>query len=240
MGNDPLLTRVQTISTVSLGEAWLRIAQLILEEGAPSEYDALPITELERVVLDVGSPDPTDPVIAQYADPERLQWMHSNFTDHARVAELGDARSYASRFFDYAGIGHDQLEWVINRLRKDPLSRSATITTFEPLTDTVYIPCVSMLDFWIRDGSLELVVYAHSIDFGAKGYGNLLQLAELQRIVALRLERAPGPLVFIVKSAHIYDRDLAYMEDVLNRARRGTTAARVARPPLAGSTNRRK
>ena len=221
MGNDRPLTRVQTISTVSLGAAWLRIAKLIVDEGAPSEYDALPIKELERVVLDVGSPDPADPVIAEYADPERLQWMRSNFTDCARVAELGDARSYASRFFDYAGVGHDQLEWVTNRLRKDPLSRSATITTLEPLNDTAYIPCVSMLDFWIRDGSLELVVYAHSIDFGAKGYGNLLQLAELQCIVASRLERAPGPLVFVVKSAHIYDRDLAYMEDVLSRAPSG-------------------
>ncbi len=73
MGNDRPSRRVPTISTVSLGEAWLRIAKLILDEGAPSEYDALPITELERVVLDVDSPDPTDPVIAEYADPVRLQ-----------------------------------------------------------------------------------------------------------------------------------------------------------------------
>jgi hypothetical protein len=29
-------------------------------------------------------------------------------------------------------------------------------------------------------GSVELVVYAHSIDFGAKGYGNLVELASLQ------------------------------------------------------------
>jgi thymidylate synthase len=107
----------------------------------------------------------------------------------------GDARSYASRFLDYAGVGRDQLEWVTNRIRLDPLSCSATITTFEPLTDAAYIPCVSLLDFWIRGGSLELVVYAHSIDFGAKSYGNLLQLAELRSIVASRLGRAIGPLV---------------------------------------------
>ena len=29
-------------------------------------------------------------------------------------------------------------------------------------------PCVSLLDFWRRAGRLELVVYAHSIDFGKR------------------------------------------------------------------------
>ena len=87
--------------------------------------------------------------------------MHANFTDHARVASLGDADSYATRLFDYEHSGHDQFQWVIDRLRADPSSRSATITTFQPHTDTTYIPCVSMLDFWLADGDVELVVYAH-------------------------------------------------------------------------------
>jgi thymidylate synthase len=42
------------------------------------------------------------------------------------------------------------------------------------LTDTSYIPCVSLLDFFLIDGALHLSCYAHSIDFGAKGYGNLV------------------------------------------------------------------
>ena len=37
-----------------------------------------------------------------------------------------------------------------------------------------------MLDFWAPDGALELVVYAHSLDFGKKAYGNLVELARLQ------------------------------------------------------------
>jgi thymidylate synthase len=100
---------------------------------------------------------------------------------------------------------------VIDRLRADPAARSATITTFEPLTDTTYIPCVSLLDFWVREGAIELVVYAHSIDFGAKGYGNLTELALLQHRVADALDRAVGALRFIVKSAHIYDTERAEM-----------------------------
>jgi thymidylate synthase len=107
------------------------------------------------------------------------------------------------------------VEWVIARLRADPQSRSATITTFEPLIDTTYIPCVSMLDFWVPAGSLELVVYAHSIDFGSKGYGNLVQLAAIQQEVASALSLDVGSLTFVIKSAHVYDTEFDYMRGVL-------------------------
>ena len=50
------------------------------------------------------------------------------------MAALGDADSYATRLFDYGRTGRDQVAWVIDRLRRDPSSRSATITTFQPLT----------------------------------------------------------------------------------------------------------
>jgi thymidylate synthase len=203
------------VDAESLGEAWLGIAARILAEGRESVYDGLPILEVAHATLEVRHPDPDDAIIAQHADPERLAWMRANFTDHALVRELGDARSYASRLFDYAGTGTDQVTWVIERLRDDPTSRSATITTFEPLLDTSYIPCVSMLDFWIPSRAVDLVVYAHSIDFGAKGYGNLVQLADIQAGVAGELGRPVGSLTFIVKSAHVYETEFAYMRGVL-------------------------
>ena len=202
----------------TLGEAWLGIARRILAEGRPTTYDGLPILEIAHATLEVEHPDPDDALIAAHANPERLAWMRANFVDRALVAELGDARSYASRLFDYAGTGADQVQWVIDRLRDDPASRSATITTFEPTLDTTYIPCVSMLDFWIPEGSVDLVVYAHSIDFGSKGYGNLVQLAELQRTVASALGLPVGTLTFIVKSAHVYETEFDYMRGVLATA----------------------
>src|SRR5262245_24146589 len=176
------------ITADSIGRAWLSVAERILANGAPSTYDGLPMVELAHIALDVAAPDPDDAIITQYGDPERLAWMRANFRDYARVAALGDADSYATRLYDYGHRGRDQVAWVIERLQRDPLSRSATITTFQPLTDTSYIPCVSLLDFWLPDGALELVVYAHSIDFGAKGYGNLVELAALQQHVAHALD----------------------------------------------------
>ena len=175
------------VHSSTLGECWLRTSAVILEQGHDAAYDGMPTREIARITLSIDGPDPDDPIIDGLGDPAWSDWMHVNFFTPENVAELGNARSYASRLCDYDGSGRDQLAWVVDRLRADPASRSATITTFEPLTDTTYIPCVSMLDFWAPAGSLELVVYAHSLDFGKKAYGNLVELARLQLMVAAAL-----------------------------------------------------
>lgn len=206
-----------TLHSETIGRAWLDVAALILSDGKPSRYDELPILELPRVTLTIDRPQASDPVIDEFADPGRLAWMHANFTDHSLVRELGDARSYASRLFDYGAAARNQVDWLVERLAADPTTRSATITTFEPLLDTTYIPCVSLLDFWLQDGALDQVVYAHSIDFGAKGYGNLVELAWLQEHIADRLGVSVGRLDFIVKSAHVYETEFEFMRDVVAR-----------------------
>ncbi|MCW2938526.1 MAG: thyA [Actinomycetia bacterium] len=215
MATRPVVDEPRILSAGTIGEAWLAVAGRILAEGVAGRYDGLPIREISLVTLAVQRPDPSDEIIARHAEPERLAWMHANFVDHARVAALGDADSYATRLFDYEHSGRDQIAWVIERLREDPASRSATITTFQPHTDTTYVPCVSMLDFWLPGGAVELVVYAHSIDFGAKGYGNLVELAALQRHVAAGLGLPVGRLLMIVKSAHVYETERAYLQGVL-------------------------
>ena len=50
-------------------------------------------------------------IIARHAEPGRLAWMHANFTDHAKVAALGGADSYATRLFDHEHSGRDQVAW---------------------------------------------------------------------------------------------------------------------------------
>jgi thymidylate synthase len=200
---------VEVVETRTLGEGWLEISRRILEEGADASYDGQATKELLLVTLAVAQPDPEDELIASLADPEWLDWMRRNFTEPDDVPELGGARSYARRLRDYDG--RDQVAWVIDRLRTDPETRSATITTFQPLADTSYIPCVSLLDFWIAQGRLELVVYAHSLDFGKKAYGNLVELARLQREVAAAVAAPTGSLVIHAKSAHVYEPELETM-----------------------------
>ena len=211
------------IEAPTLGEGWLRTSRTILEQGALADYDGQPTREVALLTLSVERPSSDDPIIAELGDAEWLAWMHDNFFVQKDVPELGDAKSYAVRLFNYAGEGRDQIAWAIERLRADPDSRSATITTFQPLTDTAYIPCVSMLDFWRPNDALDLVVYAHSLDFGKKAYGNLVELARLQEHVAGELGAPMGRLVVHAKSAHVYEPEWALMADLAG----STDAARL-------------
>ncbi|HXK12969.1 MAG TPA: thymidylate synthase [Gaiellaceae bacterium] len=200
---------MEVLETRTLGEGWLEVSRRILEAGADATYDSLVTKELALVTLVVAGPDPEDELIASLAEPDWLDWMRRNFTEPDDVAELGGARSYARRLRDYDG--RDQVAWVIEKLRADPETRSATVTTFQPLADTTYIPCVSLLDFWITSGKLELVVYAHSLDFGKKAYGNLVELGRLQHEVAAAVGVPVGPLVIHAKSAHVYEPEFEAM-----------------------------
>jgi thymidylate synthase len=119
---------------------------------------------------------------------------------------------------------------VVARLRADATCRDATITTLEPLTDTSYIPCVSMLDFWAPAGRLELAVYAHSLDFGKKAYGNLVELARLQERVARDLRLPLGALMIYVKSAHVYETEWELMAQLAGADRRRDVTGSGATP----------
>lgn len=207
------------IAAETIGEAWLEVASAILSRGVSGTWEGLPMVEVFRAVLEIRSPRIEDPIVERHGDSERLAWMRANFVERGAVAELGGSDSYATRLYDYGRSGHDQIRWVIGRIAANPATRDATITTFQPLTDKSYIPCVSLLDFWLREGDLQLDVYAHSIDFGTKGYANLVELASLQSHVAGELRVATGTLTMTVKSAHIYETELETMRRIVAEAR---------------------
>ena len=76
----------RTLDAATVGAAWLAVAGQILADGVASRYDGLPVREISHVTLRVERPDPDDEIIARFAEPERLAWMHANFTDRTRVA----------------------------------------------------------------------------------------------------------------------------------------------------------
>ncbi|MGA2530830.1 MAG: thymidylate synthase [Acidimicrobiales bacterium] len=209
----------RVVRAPSLGRGWLEAVGAILAEGRATSYDGAPIVELELLDLVVEAPATPDALIERFGDPERLLWMKANFNDRAGVAELGGAASYATRLYDYEGTGKDQVAWVTDKLRNDLLSRSAIITTLQPLSDSTYIPCVSLLQFWMPDEYLEMVVTAHSIDFGTKGYANLIELAQIQERVGASLAAPIGRLILRTSSAHLFERDLETLRSVLARSK---------------------
>ena len=187
------------------------VARRIVEYGADAAWDGAPTRELalsDALVRAPGSRRRVDrrarrPGISAVDARELLRPE-----DRAGARRRGELRRAA--LHDEGG-GRDQVAWVVERLRANPECRDATITTFQPHTDTTYIPCVSVLDFWLRDGAVELIVYAHSLDFGNKAYGTSSNWRRCRRTSRPSSRATMGALVLHAKTAHVYDPELEPM-----------------------------
>nr|MDO8085518.1 thymidylate synthase [Candidatus Sigynarchaeum springense] len=195
---------VRVIQSHSLLDAWKQAVRTILAEGRAGTDDGQPIMEFLDLYLETRDPAP-ESMIAE-VDPQMAAWMHVNFTEKKPVPELGNAKSYATRLYDY--YGKDQVATVVEKLRAKPETKSATITTLMPNDDTNYIPCVSLLDFKVRDGTLVLTATCRSLDFGKKALHNLAELAAIGREVQAATKVPRLALHVHAISAHVYQKDV--------------------------------
>ncbi len=195
----------------SLGAVWVRVLAEIENNGAAAIYtdnagEQADVKELFDVTAEVQNADLPDAIIERHKVREEYDWMVRNFTVQGEVPELHHENSYASRLYSYMGK-KNQVDWLVDRLRSNPTTRSAAITMFEPLTDEGYIPCVSLLDFQENAGQLNMTAYCRALDFGCKAYVNLVMLRLIQNDIAEKVGMKCGKLTLLVKSAHFYLRD---------------------------------
>lgn len=195
----------------SLGAVWVRVLAEIENNGAAAIYtdnagEQADAKELFDVTAEVQNADLPDAIIERHKVREEYDWMVRNFTVQGEVPELHHENSYASRLYSYMGK-KNQVDWLADRLRSNPTTRSAAITMFEPLTDEGYIPCVSLLDFQENAGQLNMTAYCRALDFGCKAYVNLVMLRLIQNDIAEKVGMNCGKLTLLVKSAHFYLRD---------------------------------
>lgn len=200
----------------TIGEAWMKFLEEVNNNGKVVKYsDDKIIKEETGLTISIKKATLPDNIIDKYMVEEEYQWMKDNFHNQGVVSELRNANSYASRLYNYLGQ-KNQIDWVVNKLKTDKMSCSATITTFEPLTDISYIPCISMLDFYIENNQLDMYVYARSLDWGSKAYVNLAMLAEILKNVSEEIGVPIGGIKLVVKLSRIYSKDFSKIKDILD------------------------
>jgi thymidylate synthase len=203
---------MKTITTDTIGEAWIKACRYIFENGCCIKDYNQTLKESLHLFISIRNPSLEDKIIEQHGDREMIAWMVSNFLEQKRVPELKNGLSYGTRLFNYNG--KDQVDWVVNKLREKPETKAATIPMIMPNEDNGYVPCVSALDFKIRDERLILTGMCRAIDFGKKVYANLIALHEVQNIVAEKLDVPTGELNMYNVSAHVYDKDYPEIEHI--------------------------
>lgn len=105
--------------------------------------------------------------------------------------------------------GFDQLEFVINELKKNPNSRRAVIHIKEP-TDKPSndVNCTVCLQFFIREGKLYMTTYMRSNDVWFGFPYDVFQFTCLQIYLSMVLEVELGTYTHIAGSLHLYERNV--------------------------------
>lgn len=213
--------RARTIS-----DAWQRGLNLIWRQGQEIR-DERGTRIKELLSLQVVVQDPFSDMI-----PSCYSWNRDRLEEYAEQLQSGInpgfEYTYGERLraWKIPGIPGqadrplDQIAEVIRRLQNSSSTRRATAVTWIPPVDNLReeIPCMIVDDFKLRDGRLNLSIFFRSHDFAGAYPANLYGLARLLEYVSSQVDAKPGSISTLSSSAHIYDHDWDWVEEMVQGA----------------------
>jgi thymidylate synthase len=114
----------------------------------------------------------------------------------------------------------DQLQTLINGLKKDPYGRRHVITAWNPgeLDSMALPPCHMMAQFYVsKDKKLSCQMYQRSADMFLGVPFNIASYALFTHMIAQACDLGVGELVIVLGDAHIYENHVEQVKEQLTR-----------------------
>ncbi len=113
----------------------------------------------------------------------------------------------------------DQVDNVIWQLRNTPQSRRimTNMYNFADVSEMNLEPCAYSMTFNVTGDRLNAVLHQRSQDVLAANNWNVCQYAVLIMMLAQVTGFVPGELVHVIADAHIYDRHVPLIEELISR-----------------------
>ena len=199
-----------TISATTIGEAWISSIDYVLEHGHPFFDEDVDILEVTGMSLKIECPSMHDEIVEKLGDRDVIKHTLTKFKKGVEMP---------NRPFTYSGCvynknGVDQFEWLVDRLKRKPETKSATISLLTEGDENPNLPCLNIIDVKIRNSRLNLQLFFRSQNIVGRQYANLLALANFQNKLSERLSISNGFIAEYIASAHIYDYDLDFAKNV--------------------------
>jgi hypothetical protein len=188
----------------TIGECWIECINHVLSQGQPHHDGDVGLLEVLGLTVEISAPSMHDPLISAHGDPTVLARTLAKFARGASMPER--PFTYGQRIFDMAGV--NQFDWLVERLKGKPDTKSATINLLVPGSTAASLPCLTTLDAKLRRGRLDLQFFFRSQNIFGRQYANLAALAQLQSDLAGSCNTVSGTLRGYVASAHIYAFDM--------------------------------
>ena len=136
------------------------------------------------------------------------------------TGSIGKAYGYQLRIKHHYPEGEfDQVDRVIYDLTHNPASRRimTNLYNFEDLHEMALYPCAYSMTFNVSGNTLNAILNQRSQDMLAANNWNVVQYAVLVHMMAQIAGLEAGELVHVIADAHIYDRHVPIIEELLHR-----------------------
>jgi len=137
----------------------------------------------------------------------------------AELTDDGETNNSAYGYRMKYEFGFDQIETVIELLKKDPNSRRAVINLNTPNPNVIVTkdePCTIALQFLIRDNKLHCTTMMRSNDIWYGFPYDVAFFTELQMYIADRLGVIYGTYTHFVVSLHMYERNFKSIDKIIH------------------------
>ena len=127
-----------------------------------------------------------------------------------RISDDGKTSNSAYGYLLQEKHGFNQIETIIDLLKKDPSSRRAVLNLNVPNPDVATTKdeiCTICLNYFIRDGKLHCTGMMRSNDIIFGLTYDITYFTQLQKYIARRLEIPTGSYTHFATSIHGYDKD---------------------------------
>ncbi|MBQ8896307.1 MAG: thymidylate synthase [Clostridia bacterium] len=113
----------------------------------------------------------------------------------------------------------DMVDRVLYDLKNNPCSRRimTNMYNFQDLHEMALYPCAYSMTFNVVDGKLCAILNQRSQDMLAANAWNVAQYAALVLMLAQASGLQPGELVHVIADAHIYDRHIPIVKEIITR-----------------------
>ena len=113
----------------------------------------------------------------------------------------------------------DQVDNVLWQLKNTPYSRRimTNIYNFSDLSEMGLEPCAYSVTFNVTGNRLNAILNQRSQDILAANNWNVIQYSVLVMMMAQVSGLEPGQLVHVISDAHIYDRHVPIIEELIER-----------------------